>query len=119
MHAPEYPVLEESTEDAELSRICFEALNKIIEYKPNPQEYIDRLNRELGVIKQKKFSGYFLVVNDYVKWAKNHNIAVGPGRGSAAGSLVLYLLDISQADPIKYGLMFERFLDPKREAYPD
>lgn len=107
------------SEDELLYEKCFDALNKIIEKKANPQEYIDRLMRELDVIKAKGFSGYFLIVADYIEWAKEHNIPIGPGRGSAAGSLVTYLLGICQADPIKYHLLFERFLDPQREAIPD
>ena len=81
--------------------------------------YQSRLRRELSVISQKGFSNYFLVVHDYVTWAKNNGIKVGPGRGSAAGSLVSFLLGISVADPIKYGLLFERFLDPERQSTPD
>lgn len=106
-------------EDELLYEKCFNSLNRIIEKKANPQEYIDRLVRELDVIKVKGFSGYFLIVADYIEWAKEHDIPIGPGRGSAAGSLVTYLLGICQADPIKYHLLFERFLDPKREAIPD
>ena len=66
-----------------------------------------------------KFSGYFLIVSDYIKWAKNNNIPVGPGRGSGAGSLVAWCLSITDLDPIKFGLIFERFLNPDRISMPD
>ena len=99
--------------------LCYTNLEKIIQYKKNPAKYIDELDKELKIINQLGFCGYFLIVADYVNWAKKNNIAVGPGRGSAAGSLVSYLLGISMADPIKYNLMFERFLDPERAAIPD
>ena len=81
--------------------------------------YIDRLDYELSVIEKMGFSDYFLVVWDYVKYAKEHGILVGPGRGSAAGSLVSYLLNITTIDPIKYNLLFERFLNPERVTMPD
>lgn len=113
------PIYGNFDEDELLCRKCFEALNRIVERKKNPQEYTDRLSRELKVIREKGFSGYFLIVADYVNWARNNDIPIGPGRGSAAGSLVTYLLGICQADPIKYHLLFERFLDPFREAIPD
>lgn len=111
------PVIDNAEEV--LSDICYERLNVISQTKPKPQLYLDRLERELSVISQKGFCSYFLVVRDYVLWAKEHDIKVGPGRGSAAGSLVAYLLGISAADPLRYNLIFERFLDPEREAIPD
>ena len=81
--------------------------------------YIDRLKYELNIINKMGFCNYFLVVYDYVKYAKEHGILVGPGRGSAAGSLVSYLLNITTIDPIKYNLLFERFLNPERVTMPD
>ncbi len=81
--------------------------------------YYDRLNYELEMIIKMKFSGYFLIVSDYVKWAKNNYIPVGPGRGSGAGSLVAWCLSITDLDPIKFGLIFERFLNPDRITMPD
>lgn len=81
--------------------------------------YLDRLKYELDVIEKTGFCDYFLIVYDYVKFAKENNIMVGPGRGSAAGSLVSYLLDITEVDPIKYGLLFERFLNIERVSMPD
>ena len=83
------------------------------------QRYETRLDRELGVIKEMGFPGYFLVVADFVRFAKDQNIPVGPGRGSAAGSLVAYALKITDLDPIAYGLIFERFLNPARKSMPD
>lgn len=84
-----------------------------------PQIYIERLKKELSIIKQMDFCNYFLIVWDYVKYAKQNNILVGPGRGSAAGSLVSYTLGIIDIDPIKYDLLFERFLNPERITMPD
>jgi len=82
-------------------------------------EILSRLEYELAVIKQTGFSSYFLIVQDFVNWAKSQSIIVGPGRGSAAGSLVSYLLNITNVDPIKYNLIFERFLNPERVSMPD
>ena len=84
-----------------------------------PKVYVDRLKYELDVINNMGFCNYFLVVSDYVKFAKESGILVGPGRGSAAGSLVSYLLNITTIDPIKYNLLFERFLNPERVTMPD
>jgi len=83
------------------------------------KKYIDRLNEEIKIIDQMGFLNYFLLVSDYVRWAKEHDIFVGPGRGSAAGSLVTFLLGITEVDPIKYDLIFERFLNPYRSSMPD
>ncbi|MEK6628903.1 MAG: DNA polymerase III subunit alpha, partial [Bdellovibrionota bacterium] len=82
-------------------------------------EYFDRLDFELGVIDRMGFSGYFLIVMDFINWAKNNDIPVGPGRGSGAGSLVAYSLRITDLDPITYALLFERFLNPERVSMPD
>lgn len=81
--------------------------------------YIDRLNRELGVIIEMGFTGYFLIVSDFIAYAKNNGIPVGPGRGSGAGSLVAYSLGITDLDPLEHGLIFERFLNPERISLPD
>lgn len=83
------------------------------------QEYRDRLAFEVGIIRNMKFPGYFLIVADFIKWAKDHDIPVGPGRGSGAGSLVAYALTITDLDPIRFGLLFERFLNPERVSMPD
>ena len=83
------------------------------------QEYVDRLNEELDIIKQKKFASYFIVVQNMLNWAKKNDIMVGPGRGSSAGSLVCYALGITDIDPIKHGLLFFRFIDIDRDDWPD
>src|SRR5579871_996963 len=87
--------------------------------KQSLPEYEQRLNREIGIIKQMKFSGYFLIVWDFIRYAREHNIPVGPGRGSAAGSLVSYALRITDIDPLQNELLFERFLNPERISMPD
>jgi DNA polymerase-3 subunit alpha len=83
------------------------------------ENYMARLREELSIIQGKDFSTYFLIVEDSIRWAKENNIMVGPGRGSAAGSLVCYALGITDVDPIKYGLLFFRFIDPSRDDFPD
>lgn len=83
------------------------------------EDYEARLEREIGIIIQMGFPGYFLIVSDFIKWAKAHDIPVGPGRGSGAGSLVAYALTITNLDPLRYGLLFERFLNPERVSMPD
>ena len=82
-------------------------------------EYEDRLKKELNIIINMKYAGYFLIVADFIKWSKDNKIPVGPGRGSGAGSLVAWVLDITDVDPIKFGLIFERFLNPQRVSMPD
>lgn len=89
--------------------------NKIKDYKP----YVERLDYELNIINRMNFTNYFLIVYDFVRYAKINNVLVGPGRGSAAGSLTSYVLGITEVDPIKYNLMFERFLNPERTSMPD
>lgn len=112
-------------EDTFLEYLCYESLQRyIIEQAEagtpiNPKEYILRLNYELEVIKSKKFSSYFLVLWDFVQFLKRENIFQGPGRGSAAGCLIAFLLGITKLDPIRYGLQFERFLNPERKSMPD
>ncbi len=83
------------------------------------EEYFARLNFELSVITKMNFSGYFLIVSDFIKWAKNNDIPVGPGRGSGAGSIIAWSLQITDLDPIRFGLLFERFLNPDRVSMPD
>src|SRR3546814_522679 len=83
------------------------------------QDYRERLDFELGVIERMKFPGYFLIVADFIKWAKLQDIPVGPGRGSGAGSLVAYALTITDVDPLRFSLLFERFLNPDRVSMPD
>lgn len=92
---------------------------RILRYTANFDEYEHRLQYELSLINKMCFAGYFLIVSDFVNWAKNNNIAIGPGRGSAAGSLVAWSLGIIDIDPIRFGLLFERFLNPERVSMPD
>src|SRR3954454_478810 len=86
---------------------------------PPPAEAVERMEYELEVIDRMGFNAYFLIVWDFVKWAKEHGIAVGPGRGSAAGSIIAYALRITDVDPLRYDLLFERFLNPERVSMPD
>ena len=103
--------------DEKLAQMASEGLKRLD--LAESQVYIDRLNEELSVIKDKSFASYFLVVADMINWAKSNNIKVGPGRGSAAGSLVCYSLGITDVDPIKYDLLFFRFINPERNDFPD
>ncbi len=127
---PYYPIPDRSTDDEYIRKLCYLGLKKKYgiantDSIPNNmseetyKEIIERLEYELSVIEKTKFSSYFLIVQDLVNWAKNHEIVVGPGRGSAGGSLVAYLLNITDVDPIKYKLLFERFLNPERISMPD
>ena len=100
-----------------LNKLCFEGLDK--RYTDNKEELRNRLNYELGVIKDMGYVDYFLIVWDFIRYAREQGIIVGPGRGSAAGSLVSYTLGITKLDPIKYDLLFERFLNPERVSMPD
>ncbi len=103
----------------EKRRPRLEALRASGYLKHDLAEYIERLEREIGMIQQMKFSGYFLIVWDFIRYAKQNSIPVGPGRGSAAGSLVSYAMEITDIDPLQYGLLFERFLNPERISMPD
>jgi len=103
--------------DKELKKISLEGLQ--LRGLLDNKEYIDRLEEELEIIKNKKFAPYFLVVQSMIAWAKKEGIMVGPGRGSAAGSLVCYALGITDIDPLKYGLLFFRFINPERNDFPD
>jgi DNA polymerase-3 subunit alpha len=113
-----------AAEGEELARQAREGLkHRLKDYGHAPErttaEYEDRLEFELKVIRDMKFPGYFLIVSDFIKWAKAHDIPVGPGRGSGAGSLVAYALTITDLDPLRYNLLFERFLNPERVSMPD
>ena len=103
----------------EKRRLRLEALRKAGGLKHDLSEYVERLEREIRMIQQMKFSGYFLIVWDFIRFAKGRGIPVGPGRGSAAGSLVSYSMDITDIDPLENGLLFERFLNPERISMPD
>ena len=117
-HLPKYMVPDGFTLDSYLEHLAFEGLAR--RYGGSPADAIvERLRYELGVISKMGFSGYFLVVWDFIAHARKQGIAVGPGRGSSAGSLVAYCLGITNIDPIRYGLIFERFLNPERISMPD
>jgi len=103
----------------EKRRPRLEALRKAGALKHDLPEYAERLDREIRMIQQMQFSGYFLIVWDFIRFAKSQGIPVGPGRGSAAGSLVSYAMEITDIDPLEYGLLFERFLNPERISMPD
>lgn len=120
-HAPILPRFAED-EVQELRRQAREGLEArlaIIPHAVPAEDYRARLDFELGVIEQMGFPGYFLIVADFIKWAKDQGIPVGPGRGSGAGSLVAYALTITDLDPLAYNLLFERFLNPERVSMPD
>ena len=116
-HIPKFPVPKKKTEAAYLRELCEKGFK---DRYPNPtDEHQERLAYELKIIEQLGFSGYFLIVSDFVQEAKRRGITVGPGRGSAAGSMVSYCLDVTTLDPIEHGLLFERFLNPERISMPD
>ena len=114
---PKFDVPEGYTSWEYLNKLCFEGLERC--YPNHEQALEDQLNYELGIIKKMGYVDYFLIVWDFIKYAKDHGIAVGPGRGSAAGSIVSYTLGITTIDPIRYNLLFERFLNPERVSMPD
>ncbi len=118
---PNYPLPEGETTNsfirAESARYLEERLKQL--NVKDPERYRERLEIELNVITQMGFSGYFLIVADFIRWARNNGVPVGPGRGSGAGSLVAYCLGITDIDPLAYDLLFERFLNPERVSMPD
>ncbi len=126
---PNFEVPEQHTADTyfawvarqgfEKRRGHLESLRKQNRLKHDIAEYIERLEFEIQMIQQMRFSGYFLIVWDFIRYAKSRGIPVGPGRGSAAGSLVGYAMEITDIDPLEYGLLFERFLNPERVSMPD
>jgi DNA polymerase-3 subunit alpha len=127
---PEFAVPEGQTIDSYFEQVCREGLRKRFEtavrqlelrgvLRTPLHEYEARLNFEIGIIKQMKYSGYFLIVWDFIKYARDHGIPVGPGRGSATGSLVAYAMEITNIDPMQNVLLFERFLNPERVTMPD
>ncbi len=114
---PLYPVPEGYSAFEYLDKLCREGLHR--RYDPVPNELWERMDYELETIRSMGFVDYFLIVWDFIKYAKDNNIMVGPGRGSAAGSIVSYALEITDIDPMKYSLLFERFLNPERISMPD
>jgi DNA polymerase-3 subunit alpha len=117
LHLPEFPVPQGQDAQGYLRRLCDEKLSW--RYQEVTKEIQDRLEYELAVIEKMGYSSYFLIVWDFVNYAREQKIPVGPGRGSAAGSVVSYLLGITSIDPLQYGLLFERFLNPERVSMPD
>ena len=127
-YLPDYPVPDGMTMDEFFRQQSHDGLDKRLEllfgsstegFAEKQREYRERLDFELNTIIQMGFPGYFLIVMDFIRWAKRHDIPVGPGRGSGAGSLVAYALEITDLDPIEYDLLFERFLNPDRVSMPD
>lgn len=114
---PEFPIPDGLTADAYLRRLCMEGLAD--KYPEAAQDVFDRLEYELGIIHKMGYDCYFLIVWDFISYSRKHDIPVGPGRGSAAGSIVAFLLGITNIDPLKYDLLFERFLNPERVSMPD
>lgn len=120
--SPEFPVPPGHTADTYLEQIAWQGLMARFQVQQRDDldpTYRQRLEYELKILQQMGFSNYFLVVWDYIKYARDHGIPVGPGRGSAAGSLVAYALRITNIDPVHHGLLFERFLNPERKSMPD
>jgi DNA polymerase-3 subunit alpha len=127
-YLPDYPVPDGMTMDEFFRQQSHDGLDRRLErlfgssaegFAEKQREYRERLDFELNTIIQMGFPGYFLIVMDFIRWAKRHDIPVGPGRGSGAGSLVAYALEITDLDPIEYDLLFERFLNPERVSMPD
>jgi len=126
---PDFPIPEGMSMDAYFIQVCQQGLDERLQFlfghlpeaafEEKKQQYYDRLKFELDIIIQMGFPGYFLIVADFIQWAKDQGIPVGPGRGSGAGSLVAYSLKITDLDPIEYDLLFERFLNPERVSMPD
>lgn len=118
-HLPAFEVPEGETGDSYLRKLCEEGLDERYTDPEARKQAQERLDFELGTIERMGFATYFLIVQDYIVWAKKQGVIVGPGRGSAAGSVVAYALKITNLDPLRYGLLFERFLNPDRISMPD
>ncbi len=116
-HLPSFPLPPGETNRGYLRKLCEEGFAR--RYSPDRADARERLEYELGVIERMGYVDYFLIVWDFIRYAKTHGVGVGPGRGSGAGSLVAYCLDITKLDPLKYALVFERFLNPERVSMPD
>ena len=116
-HLPSFPVPEGYTNEAYFRKLCMDGFRE--RYAQPPQEYVDRLEYEIGVISRMGYVNYYLIVWDFIRYAKENGIPVGPGRGSGAASIVAYCLHITEVDPMQYALIFERFLNPERVSMPD
>ena len=116
-HLPSFPVPEGYTNEEYFRKICMDGFRE--RYATPPQSYLDRLEYEIGVISRMGYVNYYLIVWDFIRYAKEQGIPVGPGRGSGAASIVAYCMHITEVDPMKYALIFERFLNPERVSMPD
>ena len=116
-HLPSFPVPEGYTNEKYFRKLCYEGFEE--RYTNPPQEYLDRLEYEIDVISRMGYVNYYLIVWDFIRYAKEQGIPVGPGRGSGAASIVAYCMHITEVDPMKYALIFERFLNPERVSMPD
>lgn len=120
---PQFQIPDEFTQETFFEKLCKDGLDKLYKVERIDKDkydfYLSRLDEEINLIIKMGYVGYFLVVSDFIQWSRNNNIPVGPGRGSAAGSLVAWALQITDIDPIKYNLLFERFLNPERVSMPD
>ncbi|MEX2130366.1 MAG: PHP domain-containing protein, partial [Pseudohongiellaceae bacterium] len=125
---PNYPIPDGISAAAYFSNLSREGLDRRLtesfdtradDFNARVKPYFERLDRELGIINQMGFGGYFLIVMEFIQWARNNDIPVGPGRGSGAGSIVAWSLRITDLDPLRYDLLFERFLNPERISMPD
>ncbi len=116
-HLPTFPIPEGYTNESYFRKLCYDGFQE--RYPNAPQEYVDRLEYEIGVISRMGYVNYYLIVWDFIRFAKESGIPVGPGRGSGAASIVAYCMHITEVDPMKYALIFERFLNPERVSMPD
>ena len=116
-HLPSFPVPEGYTNEKYFRKLCYEGFEE--RYQDPPAEYLERLEYEIGVISRMGYVNYYLIVWDFIRYAKESGIPVGPGRGSGAASIVAYCMHITEVDPMKYALIFERFLNPERVSMPD
>ena len=116
-HLPAFPVPEGYTNEKYFRKLCYEGFQE--RYQNPPEDYLERLEYEIGVISRMGYVNYYLIVWDFIRYAKEQGIPVGPGRGSGAASIVAYCLHITEVDPMKYALIFERFLNPERVSMPD
>ena len=116
-HLPSFPVPEGYTNEEYFRKVCYDGFRE--RYENPPEEYLDRLEYEIGVISRMGYVNYYLIVWDFIRYAKEQGIPVGPGRGSGAASIAAYCMHITEVDPMKYALIFERFLNPERVSMPD
>ena len=116
-HLPSFPVPEGYTNESYFRKLCYDGFRE--RYHQPPQEYLERLEYEIGVISRMGYVNYYLIVWDFIRYAKENGIPVGPGRGSGAASIVAYCMHITEVDPMQYALIFERFLNPERVSMPD